>query len=116
MLIGIDLGTSSFKAIAVDDDGVVVAKTTANYPLINLRSGWSEQEPAEWWRATGEAMTALAAKLPEGGKEITAIGLCGQMHGLTAMDADGEVIRPAILWNDQRCAAECDWITEQVGG
>ncbi|MGC5615105.1 xylulokinase [Georgenia sp. Z1491] len=116
MLIGIDLGTSSFKAIAVDDDGVVVAKSTATYPLINLRSGWSEQEPAEWWRATGEAMTALAAQLPEKGKEITGIGLCGQMHGLTAMDADGEVIRPAILWNDQRCAAECDWITEQVGG
>ena len=116
MLIGIDLGTSTCKAIAVSPVGEVVAVASADYPMINRRAGWAEQEPSEWWRATGEAISALAAQLPERGREVVGIGLCGQMHGLTPLDADGEVIRPAILWNDQRAAQECDWITEQVGG
>ncbi|HLS64660.1 MAG TPA: xylulokinase [Ruania sp.] len=116
MLIGIDLGTSTCKAIAVSPVGEVVAVASADYPMINRRAGWAEQEPSEWWRATGEAITALTAQLPEHGREVVGIGLCGQMHGLTPLDADGEVIRPAILWNDQRAAQECDWITEQVGG
>jgi xylulokinase len=116
MLIGIDLGTSTCKVIAVDREGRVVAVTSRDYPMINLRPGWAEQEPAEWWRATGEAIAALTSELPEGGREVVGIGLCGQMHGLTPLDADDEVIRPAILWNDQRAAAQCDWITEQAGG
>lgn len=116
MLIGIDLGTSTCKIIAVDRDGAVVAKATRDYPMINLKPGWAEQDPTLWWEATDAAMRDLAAQLPEGGAEIVGIGLCGQMHGLTPLDADGEVIRPAILWNDQRAAAECDWITERAGG
>lgn len=116
MLIGLDLGTSTCKIIAVDDSGRVVAKASRDYPMINLRPGWAEQEPDLWWSALGEAMTDLTSQLPEKGQEVKGIGLCGQMHGLTALDADGEVIRPAILWNDQRAAAECDWITDQAGG
>lgn len=116
MLIGIDLGTSTCKVIAVDTDGRVVAKASRDYPMSNDRPGWSEQHPARWWSATGEAMSELTARLPESGQEVVAIGLCGQMHGLTPLDADGQVIRPAILWNDQRAAAECDWITEKAGG
>ena len=116
MLIGIDLGTSTCKIVAVDDEGRVRAKATRDYPMINLRSGWAEQEPHLWWGAADEAMSELTAQLPRRGEEVRGIGLCGQMHGLTALDADGEVIRPAILWNDQRAAAECDWITEQAGG
>src|SRR5690625_799969 len=90
MLIGIDLGTSTCKAIAVSPVGEVVAVASADYPMINRRAGWAEQEPSEWWRATGEAITALTAQLPEHGREVVAIGLCGQMHGLTPLDADGE--------------------------
>jgi xylulokinase len=116
MLIGLDLGTSTCKVIAVDRDGRVVAVATRDYPLINLRPGWSEQSPDEWWRAAGEAVAEVTSKLPDKGGEVVGIGMCGQMHGLTPLDVNGEVIRPAILWNDQRAAAECDWITDQVGG
>lgn len=116
MLIGIDLGTSTCKVIAVDGTGTVVAKASRDYPMINLRPGWAEQEPHLWWQAAQDAVAELTAGLPERGREVVGIGLCGQMHGLTALDADGAVIRPAIMWNDQRAAAECDWITERAGG
>ncbi|GGI91801.1 xylulokinase [Saccharopolyspora subtropica] len=116
MLIGIDLGTSTCKVIAVNGSGEVIAKQSRDYPMINLRQGWAEQDPAEWWRATDEAITALTASLPQSGREITGIGLCGQMHGLTALDAEGKPLRHAILWNDQRAAPQCDWITERAGG
>ena len=105
MLIGIDLGTSTCKVIAVDRDGRVVAVASRDYPMINLRPGWAEQKPDAWWRATGEAISDLTSQLPEQGQEVVGIGMCGQMHGLTPLDADGNVIRPAILWNDQRAAA-----------
>lgn len=116
MLIGIDLGTSTCKAIAVDEEGRVVSKASRDYPMVNRRPGWSEQDPDLWWRAAGEAMTELTAQLPRNGREVLGIGLCGQMHGLTALGADSHVLRPAILWNDQRAAGECDWITDHVGG
>lgn len=116
MLIGIDLGTSACKAIAVDKAGDVVATESRGYPMTNLRQGWAEQDPADWWDATDEAVRALTARLPEGGREVTAIGLCGQMHGLTALAADGTPLRRAILWNDQRSAPQCDWITDRAGG
>jgi len=116
MLIGIDLGTSTCKVVAVDGNGRVAAIASRDYPMINLRPGWAEQRPDAWWRATGEAFATVASELPEKGREVVGIGLCGQMHGLTPLDAEGEVIRPSILWNDQRAAAECDWITEQAGG
>lgn len=116
MLIGIDLGTSSCKVIAVSESGEVVAKHSRNYPVHNLRPGWAEQDPADWWRATDEAIAAVTASLPRQGQEVAGIGLCGQMHGLTALDSDGEPLRHAILWNDQRAAAQCDWITDRAGG
>ena len=116
MLIGIDLGTSSCKVIAVSGGGEVVAKAHRDYPVHTARPGWAEQDPADWWRATDEALAEVTAALPEGGGEVTGIGLCGQMHGLTALDAEGEPLRSAILWNDQRAAPQCDWITERAGG
>jgi D-xylulose kinase len=113
--IGIDLGTSACKVIAVSEDGLVVAKALRDYPTENLRPGWAEQDPADWWRATTEAVQAVVHGLPSDA-EVAGIGLCAQMHGLTALDADEQVLRKAILWNDQRAAPQCDWITERAGG
>jgi xylulokinase len=107
--VGIDVGTSAVKAIAVAEDGEVLERREVEYGLSTPRPGWSEQEPADWWRATKEALDGL------GGGDVAGIGLSGQMHGLVALDADGEVIRPAILWNDQRTGAECEEIEERVG-
>ena len=109
-LIGLDIGTSGVKALAVsEEDGAILARCEVGYPLSTPRPGWSEQDPADWWRATQEALEALAVD------EVAGIGLSGQMHGLVALDAAGEVIRPAILWNDGRTAAECAEIEEKVG-
>jgi xylulokinase len=105
-LIGLDVGTSGVKAIALSEDGAVVASVEEGYPLSTPRPGWAEQDPADWWRAAEMCL----AKLPDG-----PIGLSGQMHGLVALDANEHVLRPAILWNDQRTAAECAEIEERVG-
>jgi len=108
-VIGIDVGTSAVKAIAVGEDGTVLERREISYPLSTPRPGWSEQDPEDWWRATEQALDGL------GGGEISGIGLSGQMHGLVTLDSSDAVIRPAILWNDQRTQAECDEIEALVG-
>jgi xylulokinase len=105
-LIGLDVGTSGVKAIAVSADGEVLATADEGYPLSTPHPGWSEQEPEDWWRAA----EACLGRLPEGH-----IGLTGQMHGLVTLGDSDQVLRPAILWNDQRTAAECTEIEERVG-
>lgn len=114
MWIGIDLGTSACKVVAVDGTGVVVRHSTRDYPLDVPHAGWAEQDPGDWWRATDEAVRDVVAQVDA--VSVRGIGLCGQMHGLTALDADGKIVLPAILWNDQRCAAECDSIVAAAGG
>jgi len=108
-LVGIDVGTTGVKAIAIDRRGEVLARAERGYPLSTPRPGWSEQDPEDWRRATEAALADL------GVGEIAGIGLSGQMHGLVVLDAAGRVIRPAILWNDQRTGAECAEIEERVG-
>src|SRR5918999_1115017 len=109
-LIGLDIGTTAVKALAVnEDDGAIVARCEVGYPLSTPRPGWAEQDPEDWWRATEQALGQLGVDEPAG------IGLSGQMHGLVALDAADRVIRPAILWNDGRTAAECAEIEERVG-
>jgi len=108
--IGLDVGTSAVKALALDEAGTVLARHEVEYPLSMPHPGWSEQDPEDWWRA---AETALAAVTD--GDSVAGIGLSGQMHGLVALDASDRVIRPAILWNDQRTQAECEEITRLVG-
>jgi xylulokinase len=105
-LIGLDIGTTSAKAVALDADGNVVATATEEYPLSTPQPGWAEQDPELWWQAAQRCL----AQLPEG-----PLGLSGQMHGLVVLDEHGEVLRPAILWNDQRTAAECAEIERRVG-
>jgi xylulokinase len=112
--IGIDNGTSACKVVAVDGDGRVVADSLHHYPLTTPRPGWAEQDPADWWRAADQGVRDVVAAV--GDRPVRGFGLCGQMHGLTALDDDGQVLRSAILWNDQRSAPQCDEITERAGG
>jgi xylulokinase len=109
VLIGLDVGTTAVKALAIGEDGAILGRSEVSYPLSVPRPGWSEQDPEDWWRATERALAELAVDQPAG------IGLSGQMHGLVALDADDRVIRPAILWNDGRTAAECAEIEDKVG-
>src|SRR3954454_24884097 len=106
--IGIDVGTSAVKAIAVAEDGEVLERREVSYPLSSPKPGWSEQDPKDWWRATKEVLDGF-------GGDVAGIGLSGQMHGLVTLDGDEQVLRPAILWNDQRTGAECVEIEEKVG-
>jgi len=105
-LIGLDVGTSGAKGIAIDEDGRVLAVAEESYPLSTPRPGWAEQDPDDWWRAS----QSVLARLPEG-----PVGLSGQMHGLVVLGEDDRVLRPAILWNDQRTGAECAEIEERIG-
>ena len=114
-LLGLDVGTSGAKALLCDERGGVLATALAEYPLSTPRPLWSEQNPADWWRGTREAIQAVLKTAGADGSQVTALGLTGQMHGAVFLDARDKVIRPALLWNDQRTAAECAEITEQVG-
>jgi len=111
VLFGIDVGTSATKGLAIDPDGTVLANEEAAYPLSTPRPGWSEQDPEDWWRAT----EAVLEKLTDAAGAPAGIGLSGQMHGLVALDDNDNVIRPAILWNDQRTQAECSEIEDTIG-
>jgi len=115
-LLGIDVGTSSCKALLIDGRGRPLASAAADYPLAQPRPGWTEQDPALWVEGARAAVGAALATSPAGGLRVIGIGLSGQMHGLTPLDAAGQVLRPAILWNDQRNAAECAMMTEAAGG
>lgn len=113
-LLGIDIGTSACKALLIDTEGAVIAADTAAYPLSQPRPGWTEQDPELWVEAVRSAIAGVLAKAPA--VEVLCIGLSGQMHGLTPLDKSHRVLRPAILWNDQRNAVECSEITEAAGG
>ncbi len=120
VVLGLDISTTGAKALLVDVAGQVVAQHTTPQPISHPYPLWSEQNPADWWggmvTSIRAVMAQFAALAPEvGPHEIVGIGLTGQMHGLVCLNVKGEVLRPAILWNDQRTQAECDWITAQVG-
>jgi len=114
VVLGIDIGTSACKAVLVDDSGAVRGVESASYPLSMPRENWSEQNPHDWVAGARQAVAALMSRA--GAVEVSAIGLSGQMHGLTALDAGHQVLRPAILWNDSRTTAECAEITAAAGG
>ena len=116
-VVGIDVGTTAVKAMVVDTQGVILAEGEVEHPVSVPRPGWSEQPPEMWWRSTVTAVReALQSAEQENFKvEVNAIGLSGQMHSSVFLDADGEVIRPALLWNDVRTAAQCREILDTVG-
>ncbi len=114
-LLGIDVSTTATKALLIDERGRVVAVSAAEYPFETPRPLWSEQDPALWWEGAVESIRAVLSQSAIRPAEIAAIGLTGQMHGLVLLDAAGRVLRPAILWNDQRNGAECDEIRRRLG-
>jgi len=114
-LLGVDVGTSGTKTILIDETGAVKARATQEYPLYSPRPLWSEQNPADWWQATCGTIREVLRQSGVDTKEIRGVGLSGQMHGATFLDENDSVLRPAILWNDQRTQAECDWIMETIG-
>ncbi len=110
--IGLDVGTSGVKALLVTEEGHIAASAVEEYLLLTPKPGWTEQEPEEWWAASCRVLNALVEQAPG---PIEAIGLTGQMHGAVFLDSDGQVIRPALLWNDQRTAKECADIETRIG-
>jgi xylulokinase len=114
LLLGIDLSTTGAKALLIDRDGRVVSSATTPLNLSTPHPLWSEQDPHEWWTATTNSIAQALTAANASGLDVAAIGLTGQMHGLVLLDDRGEVLRPAILWNDQRCGAECDEIRVRI--
>lgn len=114
-LLGIDLSTTGAKALLIDGEGQVVSSATTPLSLSTPHALWSEQNPEDWWTATTSSIARALSEANVSSQSIAAIGLTGQMHGLVLLDHEGHVLRPAILWNDQRCGVECDEIRARVG-
>ncbi len=115
-LLGIDVSTTGAKALLIDERGEVMASATTEYPLTSPRPMWSEQNPADWWHGVQVSVQAVLSKAGLRGSEVVGVGLTGQMHGLVLLDAQDQVLRPAILWNDQRTGAQCEEIIRRAGG
>ncbi|MBM4074755.1 MAG: xylulokinase, partial [Planctomycetes bacterium] len=116
VFLGIDIGTSATKTLAMKEDGTILSSATAEYPLMSPKPGWSEQNPEDWWDATIETTKKVLKAGKIKADDVAGIGLSGQMHGSVFLDKQHTVIRHAILWNDQRTAAECASIENKVGG
>ncbi len=113
--MGIDVSTTATKALLIDEKGNVVATASAPHTLQTPKPLWSEQDPHEWWQATSTSIRQVLTKSGVPGEQVLAVGLTGQMHGLVLLDEKGQVLRPAILWNDQRTQAQCDEIHRRIG-
>jgi len=116
LFLGIDVSTTGAKALLIDGKGAVVASATTPLTLQTPKPLWSEQDPHEWWAGTAQSVRQALAAAKATGADVAAVGLTGQMHGLVLLDAEQRVLRPAILWNDQRTGAECDEIRRRLGG
>jgi xylulokinase len=115
LFLGIDVSTTGAKALLIDEGGKVRASATTALTLQTPKPLWSEQDPHEWWKGTAASIRQALADAGAKGEDVAAVGLTGQMHGLVLLDANRDVLRPAILWNDQRTGAECAEIHERVG-
>ncbi len=114
-LIGLDVGTSSTKTVLIDESGKVVFTIAPEYPFQTPKPLWAESDPQDWWKATVTAIRAVFERTGIKASEIAGVGLTGQMHGLVMLDKEGEVLRPCIMWNDQRTAKECSALTRKIG-
>lgn len=115
-VLGIDIGTGGSRAVIVDDAGRVLASSTqAHVPFDSPQTGWAEQDPADWWHAAQVAIRAVLTDGPVTSADVRAVGLSGQMHGAVLLDEAGAIVRPAIIWCDQRTDAQCRRLTDQIG-
>jgi xylulokinase len=114
-LMGIDVSTTGVKALLVDEQGQVTGTASTELPISTPKPLWSEQDPADWWHGALTSIRQVLADTAVKADQVVAIGLTGQMHGLTLLGQAGEILRPAILWNDQRTGAQCDEIRARVG-
>jgi len=115
-MMGIDVGTTGTRAVIVRRDGHVVGAATGDHqPMRMAKPGWAEQDPDDWWQATLVAIRAALEQASVKGSEIAAVGFSGQMHGVVLLDKANAVLRPSLIWCDQRSQAQCDWITQKVG-
>jgi len=114
-LLGIDIGTTSTITILIDENGNLLASSTSDYELITLKPGWVEQNPDDWWTATVKTIKDVIEKTNISPRDIACIGLSGQMHGSVFLDNKGKIIRPAILWCDQRTYSQCEKIYKIFG-
>ena len=114
-LLGLDISTTGAKALLIAEDGHVVASCTTPQPISTPKPLWSEQNPSDWWDGIVQSIRQALSEAKAKGSDIACIGLTGQMHGLVLLDAAGNVLRPSILWNDQRTQQQCDEMTERIG-
>ncbi|QDU57191.1 xylulokinase [Aeoliella mucimassa] len=114
--LGVDIGTSGTKTLAIDSTGKLLGQASASYPCQHPHPLWSEQDPEDWWQATVKTIRQVIRQAKLKKQDIRAIGLSGQMHGSVFLDKQNQVVRPALLWNDQRTAAECEEIEKRAGG
>jgi xylulokinase len=115
-LLGIDVGTGGTRAVLIDSKGRIITSATVEHvPFASPRTGWAEQEPQDWWRASAAAVRAVLSSEGVRPEEIDAVGLSGQMHGAVLLDERDEVVRPAIIWCDQRTETQCRALTDKVG-
>lgn len=115
-VLGIDVGTSGSRALLLGEDGKLIGSATADHaPFRSPMAAWAEQDPEDWWRASQEAVRALLQRTGVSPASISAVGLSGQMHGAVLLDDDGAVLRPAIIWCDQRTEQECRWLDRLIG-
>jgi xylulokinase len=113
-LLGIDIGTSGAKTALFSVEGDTIASYMEEYPVYQPQNGWAEQNPEDWWRATVNGIRSVLAEAGSSA-EVESIGLSGQMHGLVTLDAAGKILRPSIIWCDQRTAAETEDMDRAIG-
>jgi xylulokinase len=115
-LLGLDVGTGGTRAIILDKGGAIISSATREHqPFVSPREGWAEQHPEDWWSAAAGAIRDCITRADLGGQDIACVGLAGQMHGAVLLDDNDQVLRPAIIWCDQRTQQECDWLNHVVG-
>src|SRR6266550_9364994 len=115
-VLGIDVGTGGTRAVLVDRAGPIVSSATCEHvPFASPKIGWAEQDPQDWYKATGSAVRQAISAGGVNPSDISAVGLAGQMHGAVLLDENNEVLRPALIWCDQRTQAQCDWLNSELG-